>query len=92
MDQLLPIAKRVYATTVDCSGNFASKEELDEVKNRVISENRDRKIDSVLENKGYEEIILEDDEEYKRLRNKGVKPMSPPSLDILWVDYQYKSI
>lgn len=91
MDQLLPIAKRVYATTVDCSGIFASKEELDGVRNRVISENRDRKIDSVLENKGYEEIILEDDEEYKRLRNKGVNPMSPPSLDIRWIDYQYKS-
>jgi hypothetical protein len=46
------------------------KEEIIEVKSRLIQENRDGKLGSILEDKPFTEKKLEDDEEYKELMGK----------------------
>ena len=87
---LLPIAIRVATKTIgDEIGGFASQKEIDEVKNRIIQENRDGKLDSILEDKPFTEKKLEEDEEYKELMKKGVTPMSAPSNSLFYIDYQY---
>ena len=89
---LLPIAKQVFAKTLsmDIAG-FATKEEIDEVKSRVIQENRDGKLDSILDDKPFTETKLEDDPEYKELMQRGVKPLSAPSGQLFYLDFQYGS-
>jgi hypothetical protein len=67
------------------------KRKLDEVKNRIQVDNRDGKIDAVLEDKEFVEKKLEDDEEYKKLMKKGVKPMSAPTGQLFYLDYKYGS-
>lgn len=84
---IFPVAKRVNATTLG-----PSKEELENVSNRVKSENRDRKIKSILNGSKYTEKKLEDDPEYKELSKKGlidVKPMSAPNVGLLYIGYNY---
>ena len=89
---LLPIAMKVAAKTIGTEiGGFASKQEIDEVKSRVIQENRDGKLGSILEDKPFTEKKLEDDEEYKELMKKGVTPMPGPSGLLFYLDYQYGS-
>lgn len=86
---IFPLVKRVNATTL---GYGPSKEELENVSNRVKSENRDRKIKSLLNGSKYTEKKLEDDPEYKELSKKGlidVKPMSAPNVGLLYIDYNY---
>ena len=70
---------------------FASKEEIDEVKNKVQSENRDGKIDAIIKGDEYVEKKLEDDEEYKNLMKKGVQPLSAPSGVLFYLDYVYNN-
>jgi hypothetical protein len=48
---------------------------FDEVKKRVIAINRDRKIDSILFDKTYEEYKLEDTEEYRKFQDIYLKPV-----------------
>lgn len=86
---LLPIAMKVAAKTISSELIFASKEEIDSVKRRVDSENRDLKIDSLLENKEYQEKILEEDKEYQELIKRGVTPMSAPSGSLFYLDFKY---
>jgi hypothetical protein len=87
---LLPIAMKIAAKTIGSEiGGFASKQEIDEVKSRVTQENRDGKLDSILEDKPFTEKRLEDDEEYKELMKKGVTPMSAPSGNLFYLDFQY---
>ena len=87
---LLPIAKRVFSKTLSSEiGGFATKEEIDEVKSRVIQENRDGKIKSILDDKPFTEIKLEDDPEYKELMQRGVKPLSMPSNQLFYLDFKY---
>ena len=89
---LLPIAKRVFAKTLSSEINgFATKEEIDEVKSRVIQENRDGKLVSILDDKPFTETKLEDDPEYKELIQRGVKPLSMPSNQLFYLDFQYGS-
>jgi hypothetical protein len=68
---------------------FASKEEIDDVKSRIQSENRDGKIEAIIEGGEFTEKKLEDDEEYKELMKKGVTPMSAPSNTLLYLDFKY---
>lgn len=87
---LLPIAMRVAARTIGQDiGGFASKEEIDSVKNRITQENRDGKIESIIDDKPFTEKKLEEDDEYKELMRKGVTPMSAPSGSLFYLDFQY---
>ena len=87
---LLPIAMRVAARTIGQDiGGFASKEEIDSVKNRITQENRDGKIESIINDKPFSEKKLEEDDEYKELMRKGVTPMSAPSGSLFYLDFQY---
>lgn len=87
---LLPIAMRVAARTIGQDiGGFASKEEIDSVKNRITQENRDGKIESIIDDKPFTEKKLEEDQEYKDLMKRGVTPMSGPSGQLFYLDFQY---
>ena len=68
---LFPIAKQVFAKTISSEiGGFATKDEIDEVKSRVIKDNRDGKLGSILDDKPFTETKLEDDAEYKELMKR----------------------
>lgn len=86
---LLPMAMKVAAKTIAMDLCFASEEEINEVKSRVQSENRDGKIDAVIEGGEFAEKKLEDDPEYKELMKKGVTPLSSPSGQLFYLDYKY---
>jgi len=86
---LLPLVKRVSRKTLSQELAFYSEEEMMIVKSRVNSENRDRKIESILEGTEYVEKRLEDDLEYKELVSRGIKPLSAPTGHIFYVDYKY---
>lgn len=90
---LLPIAMKVSSKLIsnEISG-FASKEEIDAVKSRVQSDNRDGKIDAIIEDGEFTEKKLEDDEEYKELMKKGVTPMSAPSGTLFYLDFKYDDV
>lgn len=88
---LFPVVKKVFAKTLGGDLGFASKEEINEVKNRIQIDNRDGKIDAVLEDKEFVEKKLEDDEEYKKLMKKGVTPISAPTVSLFYLDYKYGS-
>lgn len=86
---LLPTAMKVAAKTIAMDLCFASQEEINEVKSRVQSENRDGKIDAVIEGSEFTEKKLEDDPEYKDLMKKGVTPFSAPTGQLFYLDYKY---
>ena len=88
---LLPLAMKVVSKTISNDLIFASQEEIDEVKKKVQSENRDGKIEAIVEGKEFTEKKLEDDEEYKQLMKKGVTPLSAPSGLLFYLDYQYST-
>lgn len=48
---------------------------LEDAKQKVIAVNRDRKIDSILEDKDYKEYTLEETEEYKKFSETWFKPI-----------------
>lgn len=85
---LLPTAMKVSAKTLALDLCFASEEEINEVKSRVQSENRDGKIEAVIEGGEFTEKKLEDDPEYKDLMKKG-SPLSSPTGQIFYLDYKY---
>ncbi len=87
---LLPIAMKVSSKlkSNEIMG-FASKEEIDEVKKKVKSENRNGKIEAIIEGGEFTEKKLEDDEEYKELMKKGLTPMSAPSGTLFYLDFKY---
>jgi hypothetical protein len=86
---LLPMAMKVASKTISMDLCFASQEEIDDVKNRVQSENRDGKIEAIIEGGEFTEKKLEDDEEYKKLMKKGVTPISAPLGQLFYIDYKY---
>ena len=86
---LLPIAMKVAAKTIAMDLCFSSKEEIDAVKSRIQSDNRDGKIEAIIEGGEFTEKKLEDDEEYKELMKKGVTPMSAPSGTLFYLDFKY---
>lgn len=86
---LLPIAMKVATKTLSLDLCFASEEEINEVKSRVQSENRDGKIDAIIEGGEFTEKKLEDDPQYKELMKKGVTPLSAPSGNLFYLDFKY---
>jgi len=87
---LLPMAMKVSSKLMSNEiMGFASKEEINEVKKKVQSENRDGKIEAIIEGGEFTEKKLEDDEEYKELMKKGVTPMSAPSGTLFYLDFKY---
>lgn len=87
LPQFTPVAKRIYPSIGVDPGVFASKEEIDCIKQRLKIENRDGKIISIIEDREFVEKKLEDDEEYKIVSKKGVYPMSGPMMGIIHIDY-----
>ena len=87
---LLPIAMKVAAKTISDDLIFASHEDIDKVKSKVLTENRDGKIDAIVEGKNFTEKNLEDDEDYQKLIKKGVRPISAPTGDLFYLDYKYE--
>lgn len=84
----LPIVKRVFAQTL----SLGDEKLLEEAKIKVTATNRDRKIDSILFDEEYQELKLEDTEEYKKYLESSlvsVKPMSAPTGQLFYMDFKY---
>lgn len=84
----LPVAKRIFAKTVGLDlvsvqpiGGI-SNDKLNDIKKEVKTENRDRKIDSIVEGKDFEEMKVEDHPDFK---------VGLPSGNIFYMDYKYDS-
>jgi hypothetical protein len=84
---LLPIAKKIAAQTIGIDlvtvnpmkGFGNSEEEKERIKREVATINRDRKLDSILENKEFEEFKEEEHELYK----------TGSSPNLFYFDYAY---
>ncbi len=83
---LLPIAIRVASQTVGSDlvsvsplSSGLSDEELNRIKNEVIQENRDRKIDSVVNDEVFNEMKVEEHPDYKKF----------PGGSLMYLDYHY---
>lgn len=89
---LLPIAMKI-------GGCRNSPKELEKIKGEVAQENRDRAIDSVLENKEFNPTTIEEHPDYKEGYGTiaqdlvSIQPLSTcigmPKMDLLYLDYQY---
>jgi hypothetical protein len=86
---LFPLVKSVFAKTIPDDLIFASEEEINEIKGRVEAENREGSIDSILTGENFTPKDYKDDEEYKELKKKGVKPMDAPKGELFYLDFQY---
>lgn len=83
---LLPLATKVASQTIGLdlvtvqpiSGN--SQEEIDRINAEIKAENREGKIESVLENKEYKEKTIEDHPDYKN---------GLPSGNLFYMDFKY---
>jgi hypothetical protein len=84
-----PIDMQVASKTISQQIVFATKDEIDEVKSRVIRDNRDGKLGSIMDGIPFTEQKLENDPEYKELMSRVVIPMSSPSSNIFYLDFQY---
>ena len=89
-ESLLPIAMRVAAQTigqdlvsVQPMGGGNSGDEMKKIKQEVKIENRDRKIDALVEGKDFNEMKAEDHPDY-------IKPKGP-SGQLFYMDFVYGS-
>jgi hypothetical protein len=85
---LLPIAKQIFAKTVGLDivpvmpfGGGNSGPEMETIRQDVKIENRDRKIESIVEDKEFEEMKVEDHPDYK----ESVGPRG----NLFYLDFQY---
>lgn len=85
---ILPVAKRIFAKTVGLDlvavqpiGGGNSSEQLKEIRDDIKIENRDRVIESIIDNKDYKEMTIEEHPDY-------IKP-SGPSAQLFYMDYTY---
>lgn len=89
-DSLLPIARQISSSTFG-----ADPMKIKEIENRIKSENRDLKIDSIVEGNIYVEKKIEDDIDYKKIMSESIisiVPMSSPTnLGLFYIDYIYGS-
>ena len=84
-----PIVTRIAAQTIF----FGDSKLLEEAKKEVVAENRDRHIDSILNDADYVPVVLEETNKYKEYRKSGlltVQPMSAPTGMLFYLDYVYK--
>lgn len=81
----LPMAMKVSAQTVGLDlvsvvpMGSNTQEEIDKIKAEVAAENRDRKIDSVVEGKEFEEMKIQEHPEFE----------GGPSAELFYLDYSY---
>lgn len=88
---ILPIAIRVAAktlaqniVTVVPMGGSIPMEKINEIENRLKSENRTSKLDSIIDDKEHIEKKLEDDSEFKELKKEsGFKG------NLFYMDYKF---
>ena len=85
---ILPMAKQILAKTVGLDlvavkpiGGGNSPEQLKEIRDDIKIENRDRVIESIIDNKEYKEMTVEDHPDY-------IKPKGPIG-QIFYMDYTY---
>jgi hypothetical protein len=85
---LLPMAMKVSAQTIGTDlvsvapiGGGNTSDKLKEIREDVKIENRDRKIESIVEDKEFEEMKVEDHPDY-------IKPKGP-SGQLFYLDFQY---
>ena len=85
---LLPMAKQIFAKTVGLDivpvmpiGGGNSGPEMESIRQDVNIENRDRKIESIVEDKDFEEMKVEDHPDY-------IKPKGPSS-PLFYMDFIY---
>ena len=85
---LLPIAKQIFAKTVGLDivpvmpiGGGNSGPEMESIRQDVKIENRDRKIESIVDGKEFEEMKVEDHPDYK----ESVGPRG----ELFYLDFQY---
>lgn len=85
---LLPIAMKVSAQTIGTDlvsvapiGGGNTSDRLKEIREDVKIENRDRKIESIVEDKEFEEMKVEDHPDY-------IKPKGPLG-QLFYLDFQY---
>ena len=78
----LPKAKRIYAP-------FYNQDKINSIKSRLLSDNREGKIDSILNDTPFNEIKLEDDEEYKKETKIKVSPLPPPSNINFFTEHKF---
>lgn len=85
---LLPIAMKISARTIGMDlvsvqpmkgPGGTSKDEMDRIQAEIKADNRDSKIDSVIEDKEYVEKTVEDHPDYK----------GPSNIGLLYIDYSY---
>ena len=87
---LLPIARQVFAKTIGLDlvtvnpiGGGNTSEELKKIDAEIKAENREGKIDAIIENKKYKEKKREDHPDFR----KG----SGPSSQLFYMDFKYDS-
>ena len=85
---LLPIAKQMIAKTIGLDlvqvqpiGGGNSSTELEKIRNEIKVENRDRKVESIIDDKEFEEMKVEDHPDYKKPKG--------PSGELFYIDFQY---
>ena len=85
---LLPMAMKVSAQTIGTDlvsvapiGGGNSGPEMESIRQDIKIENRDRKIESIVEDKEFEEMKVEDHPDY-------IKPKGP-SGQLFYLDFQY---
>lgn len=84
----LPLVRKVMAQTI----SNGDQELLEQAKIKAAAVNRDRKIDSILLDQEYEELKLEDTDEYKKYLDSSlvsVKPLSAPTGLLFYIDFKY---
>lgn len=83
---LLPIARKIAAQTI----GGMSKEERERIESEVKSQNRDGKIDALIEGKEYTEKKVEEHPDYKSGTDLvPVQPLSSPLGQLFYLDYKY---
>lgn len=85
---LLPMSKQIFAKAIGLDivpvmpiGGGNSGSEMESIRQDVKIENRDRKIESIVEDKEFEEMKVEDHPDY-------IKPKGP-SGQLFYMDFQY---
>jgi hypothetical protein len=85
---LLPIAKKIVASTIGQNlvsvnpiGGGLSSEETERIKNEVKVENRERKIESIVEDREFNEMKIEEHPDFLK--------SGYPSGQIFYLDFKY---
>ena len=88
-DITFPFIKNVVKSTLSEELIFGDKEKMENIEKRIEIENRNNKIDSVLKNKKYVEKDYKKDSEWIKESKKGIQPISGPSGNLFYLDFQY---